>query len=477
MMTKDAGAVRLNRETFRTSRLMEFCSQKELVSQTGHQVDEWPLVVLKELIDNALDACELAGTAPRISIAVDESGITIQDNGPGIPESTIEGVLDFSVRTSSNDAYVSPTRGAQGNALKTLVAMPFILFGPGHGITVRAHGAEHRIRMRVDPIRQQPFVESPKSPADGFGTFIKIDWPNSASSTGGANGHSLQNGCGDSDDPDNRARRSASLIGACKSRFLQIAENYCVLNPHLSLDLSWHGEVVIDIQAVDPEWQKWLPSDPTSSHWYDPERFERLLAACIASDEDRGKDRTVREFVATFCGLTGTAKQKVVLSKTKLARAKLSEFRTKDGIDHDKANTLLSAMKSESKPIKPVQLGLIGRKNVHHRLLQLRCGEESIEYATDSGETDGVPWIAEVAFGYLGDVAARRIVTGVNWSAAISNPFRQLGVGGPSLDTLLTERRASENEPIVFLMHVACPRVEYRDRGKSSLVISAGGLS
>jgi DNA topoisomerase VI subunit B len=73
----------LQRETFRTSRLLDFFSEKELVAQTGHQVADWPLVILKELIDNALDACEEVGIAPVISVTVDEHGIEVTDNGPG----------------------------------------------------------------------------------------------------------------------------------------------------------------------------------------------------------------------------------------------------------------------------------------------------------------------------------------------------------------------------------------------------------
>src|ERR1700731_4515463 len=56
----------LIRQTFKTSRLSEFCSENELVNQTGHAVEDWPLVILKELFDNALDGCEEAGTAPVI---------------------------------------------------------------------------------------------------------------------------------------------------------------------------------------------------------------------------------------------------------------------------------------------------------------------------------------------------------------------------------------------------------------------------
>ncbi len=111
----------LQRTTFRTSRLLDFFSEKELVAQTGHSMSDWPFVVVKELIDNALDA------APVISVTVNEAGIEVTDNGPGMPADTIEGVLDYTVRVSSREAYVSPTRGAQGNALKTIVGMPFAL--------------------------------------------------------------------------------------------------------------------------------------------------------------------------------------------------------------------------------------------------------------------------------------------------------------------------------------------------------------
>jgi hypothetical protein len=122
----------LDRKVFKTSRLLEFCSLKELTLQTGHPVEEWPLAIAKELLDNSLDACEGAGIAPTIAVTVQTSGcpsISVRDEGPGISPDTITAMLDFTARASSNEAYASPTRGAQGNALKTLIAMAFALDG------------------------------------------------------------------------------------------------------------------------------------------------------------------------------------------------------------------------------------------------------------------------------------------------------------------------------------------------------------
>ena len=49
---------KLTRVAFKVSRLMEFCSERELQNQTGHSRYDWPLVVGKEIMDNALDAAE-----------------------------------------------------------------------------------------------------------------------------------------------------------------------------------------------------------------------------------------------------------------------------------------------------------------------------------------------------------------------------------------------------------------------------------
>ena len=91
----------ITRQHFVTSRELDFLSRKELIAQTGHQVREWPLVALKELMDNSLDACEESGVGPSVSINVDETTLVITDNGPGIPSSVIDSVLDYSVRVSS----------------------------------------------------------------------------------------------------------------------------------------------------------------------------------------------------------------------------------------------------------------------------------------------------------------------------------------------------------------------------------------
>ena len=77
------------------------------------------------------------------------------DNGPGMPPETVADILDFSSRVSSREAYVAPDRGAQGNALKTILAMPFVLDGAAGHVEICARGLRHRIAFTVDALRRR----------------------------------------------------------------------------------------------------------------------------------------------------------------------------------------------------------------------------------------------------------------------------------------------------------------------------------
>ena len=139
------------------------------------------------------------------------------------------------------------------------------------------------------------------------------------------------------------------------------------------------------------------------------------------------------------------------------------------------AGSLLDAMREHSKPVKPVMLGIIGRDHFEARFRNAGAEMESFEYRkVPDHDDDGIPYLVEVAFGWLGDGAdnERRLVTGVNWSPGIINPFRQLGSYRESLDSLLRQRRIGSREPVIFVLHAACPRVEYLDRAKSAVVTS-----
>jgi hypothetical protein len=95
------------RTTFSTNRLLEFCSRKELVAQTGHEPDAWPLVIIKELIDNGLDSAEETGVAPVIHVAVARGRM------PGPRQRTRHPIRDGHLDPGLRDPDVQP-RGLCG---------------------------------------------------------------------------------------------------------------------------------------------------------------------------------------------------------------------------------------------------------------------------------------------------------------------------------------------------------------------------
>ena len=77
--------------------------------------------------------------------------------------------------------------------------------------------------------------------------------------------------------------------------------------------------------------------------------------------------RTVREFISEFKGLSGTAKQKLVLDQVGAARVTLPEFFGTSSIDRARISKLLSAMQGHTKPPKPKDLGIIGADHLRAR--------------------------------------------------------------------------------------------------------------
>jgi hypothetical protein len=451
-------APKLVRTTFCTSREMDFFTAKALVAQTGHAIDEWPLVFVKEAIDNALDACEDADTAPIIIVSADASSITVADNGPGLPESTLAAALNFAVRASNREAYVAPCRGAQGNALKTLLPMPGVV-DPEHGrLIVVAQGKRHEITCGADPITQQAVVHNNPISARTRGTTIRIEWR-----------PRISDGITFWPFNDLEVLAANSWEHSFAERFRGLVEGFAVFNPHATIRLDWFGDKT-EWKATDRSWQKWKPCHPTSPHWYEHRHLERLIGAYITHDRDAGADRLVSDLLQEFDGLSGSQRRAKVLDETGLKRIKLSELGAGGRLDTERIAALLAAMQRHTRPVKAKRLGIIGEKHLKQRLLEIGIKPRSFRYERKLSDR-GLPSVLECAFGYRGN-GLRRIVAGANWSAAIKNPFRSFGGTGEGLEAMLTDLRAGAHEPIVFVMHLAHPRVEYTDQGKSALVVA-----
>lgn len=432
----------LNREVFITSRELEYFTKKELTLQTGHEPERWPEVVLKELVDNGLDACEGAGVSPEINVSLAGDTITVADNGPGLPSSVIESVLDYSVRATSKDAYISPTRGAQGNALKTILAIPYVLSEDRTGrVEIESHDERHIIEISVDRIAQKPEITRRTEPGVvKNGTRVKVGF--------------------------------STLTDETKASFLQLLTGYSLFNPHATFAFEADGEVT-RFDRTDAAWHKWPASEPTSPHWYTPDQLRSLIAAYISSERRGSAPRTVREFVSEFRGLSATAKQKAILTRLNLGGVYLHDLVSGGDIDGAMVADLLGVMRAESKPVKPQALGVIGEDRFRTWFESRGIELQTFRYrrTADIDDKTGLPFVAEIAFAAREGGEQRQLITGINWSPTLVDPFRSLSRYGIGLDGLLNSLHIGQSDPVTFVLHLTCPHLNYTDRGKSSLEV------
>ncbi|MGE0827260.1 MAG: hypothetical protein AB7G75_30060 [Candidatus Binatia bacterium] len=449
----------LTRTTFETSRLMEFFTKSELAMQLGYDEPDWPIALLKEVIDNSLDACEQAAIVPEIEVRVEPHAFSVQDNGPGLPESILDKALDYSIRVSNKANYISPTRGRLGNALKCLIAAPFVADGSYGRIEIITNGVQHTIEVTLDRIAQQPTLSHSATPVSVVknGTFVKIHWPEVASYLAPT----------DEEDCYNVPRGHGRSMWQVST----LLQQYAACNPHATFTyLSPSGEQR-SWTCTAPSWQKWHPKDPTSPHWYTEEQLRGLIAAYVTEERKQGKERSVREFVSEFNGLKGTAKQKAVGETTGLAGTMLHELANESGTDIDmqRVTTLLAAMKQESRPLAPALLGVLGSAHVMtHLESQYHLEHETLRYKKIEKTIDGVPFVVEVAMGWSREENRKQrpqYCFGVNFSPALrKHPFAGIA-------DFLAAARIQPFDPVVVFVHCTSPRLRFVDRGKTQVIL------
>jgi Histidine kinase-, DNA gyrase B-, and HSP90-like ATPase len=439
----------LERTAFTTNRALEFFTETELRTQLGYGRELWPLVLVKELIDNALDACETGDTAPEITIILESDAVTVEDNGPGIPPEIVERSLDYHVRISDKKGYVAPTRGQLGNALKCVWAAPFVANGTHHGLVeVTARGLHHRIDVSLDRIKQVPVLDhtTDTTPVK-TGTSVKIHWAELASYRLSDYELFYQPGLENDPDEDDYDRPKP---GNFQLHLTQLVKNFAAFNPHATFTLN--GE---SFPASDPGWRKWRPDHPTSAHWYRPQDLRNLIAAYISE-----ADRPVRDFIAEFAGLAGTKIRKLVLEEAVISATRLSDLVIDRDVDMEAVSRLLGAMQNNSKLVDPKRLGLIGKEHLEKVLIQDDC--DGIGYRkTVLNDDDGLPCVVETAFG-VRTGGRRHLIIGMNWAPIFKVPS---GV----IKDALTNCHLQRHDPATLLIHQVKPRFEFTDHGKGAL--------
>jgi DNA topoisomerase VI subunit B len=462
----------LDRQTFVMSRAMEFFTEPELTKRIGQPREQWGVALVSELVANALDACEKAaaqtGRPAQVEVALGDDCLTVRDNGPGIPEDTIKDACDYTVRVSDNLYVVSPTRGQLGNALKCVIAAPFVA-DPSRGwVEFEVRGKLHRVDVTLDQIRGVPQLDLTHPPGDfvEVGTLVRLP----ACLLPPAESGDLYK-AGDADEEDAEEDDQDDDAGHDRDRTLSwLLRAYATFNPHAAF-LLVTPEGRDRFKVGNPTWSKWTPSRPTDIHWYTEEQFRDLVGAFINGEQSGGSKLSVREFVAKFHGMRAPPVQSRVVKRAGLDRGtRLNQLAEDDQtLDADAIDRLRRAILSATtQPVKSKALGVVGKGHLT-RCLEEHYGvaPDSVRYKKVEGKEIGQPFVLEVAFGVCeDDDRPREVVTGINWSPVLKVPFPELmwRLGNADVDSW---------DPVVVLVHLAIPRPVFTDPGKSQLQLTA----
>ena len=439
------GTPTVKRSMFSTPRSGEFLELRALQAPTGQPLQAFGDVVVKELLDNALDAAETAGTAPIIDIGTrtdDEvTFVTVSDNGSGITPATVADLCDFNMLVSDKARYRGPARGAQGNALKTLLGIPYAL-GVAEPVIIESAGIRPELQVTVDRVGNVVVTHETTGSDRVVGTSVTVPLP------------------ADLDIDAGRWAFGAALV-----------------NPHAAIAIdqaySDSDDDAVFYKPAGQVWSKWTPSMPSSPHWYDRAAFSALVHSHIREIDRTGDDVPLGTFITEFDGLSGSVKQKSI----RTVAAGVTHLSGLDGRD-DLIAALHNAMLYHAKPTQPKRLGPVGRDH-YHRLLHSAYGvrRERLWFKTATLTVDGVPWIIEVA-------VADTVKPGRTWFACNHAPtfgdplgraFLHAGhiaaTGAASFLASADADMSSGGGNRAAVVHVICAATQFVDKGKVALVV------
>src|SRR5579884_4173352 len=184
-------------QAFSFNREYDFVRLEGLYRATGRPAHEWDLYILKELIDNALDADEALWRAdvqqgPELHIQIEyipvppphcQQLLVRVRNRALFPVWQVQDIFATQWYTSRKAFLKGLTRGALGNALKTLLGIPYALhhrvaddWKPDlKPLSICCGDREYLPRYRVDPLAQTIVLECETRPCKAVpGTTMSV---------------------------------------------------------------------------------------------------------------------------------------------------------------------------------------------------------------------------------------------------------------------------------------------------------------
>jgi hypothetical protein len=358
------GGAHMEKRFHTDTRVSENFSIKGLQSLTGQIVSNFLQYLTKEIIDNSLEATEY----PQIDIIAQLrsdydidvafgndiciSLLSIRDNGPGISEETIYKIFkDIENFGGTKRHYKLPTRGAQGNALMTVLGIQNLFDSP---LVVISNSEQYTISVVENDLTGCPeiLIEKQQAEKSITGFEIKLKLPDYYEN-----------------DID------IGRVGALKETFFKFIE----LNPHATFRLvTGKGNHTFIGNPQFTGYKLKLGQNNTTGKvtWFSTEEFFNRIKA----DARIEPNLELHRFVQEFYGFSSYSKAKEVIDEFKnifetfRGINKISDFFNNSHLNEETASWLYYVMGKFTTPFNertlPKTLGSIGVEGMKYSILE-----------------------------------------------------------------------------------------------------------
>lgn len=458
-------------EAFSFNREFDFVRLDRLSRSTGRPAHEWDFYILKELIDNALDADEGLWREDvkqhpilkvRIEYAANQLFVQVS-NRSVFPAKIIPEIFATGQYTSRKAFIKGLTRGALGNALKTLLGIPYALrnrvasdWSPDQKpLSIICNGKEYLPTYLVDTTEQVIQFESVEKPhRQNEGTTVQV---------------------------------ALDYFEQEKPRTLEevqrLAKQYHLCNPHV--EFYWDVEVEDEGWSVSYEANTdWMTKfrGIAPIQWYSLTAFQDLLGALHRKQNEASADHKLSvELISSHFGNFANTSEGIH-GATGLTKKLLEEFGKEslavEEFEATESKKLYQLMCNLSPSFASLQLGLVGKEHISNILSEVFSldGEIFYDIAKDVGDDPSIPFVIEAAIAPL-QKGLREIWTVINFSPTYDDPFLRRRLFAPiqadraviGLREFLDIYGIDEETPAIVFLHLVCPSIESGEFSKTEI--------
>ncbi len=451
---------------FSFNREFDFVRLDGLRRATGRPPHEWDIYIIKELLDNALDADDVLWQHdhtqyPIVRISIEYTPIPKMkaqqleisvSNRALFPVELIEDIFNTMCYTSRKSFIKGLTRGALGNALKTLLGIPYALRNKVADdwqptlkpMSIRCGTMEYRPQYHINELKQQVSVECESRERKAVnGTVISIG-------------------------VDNFQQEQPRTLEDLKT----LAQQYHLCNPHASF--AWSVKLGDNLWTrkyqPDQHWaRKFQGIAPI--HWYSQTAFQDVLGALYRRQNGDLEDGQIA-LERVYESFTPSENIAEIARACDFEKNSL----TSADIEGTVGNKLYRVLLDHSPYFEPSQLGCIGSKHIRASITSTFDLDGELCYHCIASKDPDMPFVLEAAAAHV-KAGKRQIWTAMNFSPTYDDPFRCRKLIAPVLSGesvfglrgLLDAYGVSEETPLLIFLHLICPNIKHHEFSKTEI--------